>query len=86
MGRCLSRNLAENQPLGPECRALVIAAAPKACPLPRLPFSLVWPFLEYISLRMLHAYKLCKRHHLCTRTPLPHLLAFVFIKSPLLSK
>ena len=40
VGRCLSRNLAENQPLGPECRALVIAAAPKACPLPHLPFPL----------------------------------------------
>ncbi|KAK9838535.1 hypothetical protein WJX81_005974 [Elliptochloris bilobata] len=29
VGRCLSRNLAENQPLDSECRALVIAAAPK---------------------------------------------------------
>jgi len=34
IGRCLSRNLAENQPLEAECRALVIAAAPKACPNP----------------------------------------------------
>ena len=43
VGRCLSRNLAENQPLGAECRALVIAAAPKACPPPL--FSMTLPSL-----------------------------------------
>lgn len=49
VGRCLSRNLAENQPLGPECRALVIAAAPKACPLPHPPFSFALYFCKYCA-------------------------------------
>lgn len=31
VGRCLSRQLAENKPLTLECRSLVLVAAPKVC-------------------------------------------------------